>query len=44
MSTSDDQSARRQLQLQHHDGDDDGNDAIAERGQAIFAHAHVPIG
>jgi hypothetical protein len=29
----------RHMQLQHHDGDDDGDDAITERGETIFSHA-----
>jgi hypothetical protein len=28
----------RNLQLQHHDGDDDGDDAVAEGFQSTFAH------
>jgi hypothetical protein len=31
--------AVRHLQIQHHDGDDDGDDAIAERSKTIFAHS-----
>src|SRR5262249_38818587 len=30
--------AMRQLQLQHHDGDDDGDDAVAESRQTFLAH------
>jgi hypothetical protein len=29
----------RHVQFQHHDGDDDGDDAITECGEAIFSHA-----
>src|SRR4029077_14929775 len=39
--------AVRNLQLQHHDGDDDGDDAVAERRQSFLRHVRtsssVPI-
>jgi hypothetical protein len=28
----------RGFQFQHHDGDDDGDDAVAEGFEAVFAH------
>jgi hypothetical protein len=28
----------RDFQIEHHDGDDDGDDAIAEGGKTIFFH------
>jgi hypothetical protein len=30
------------VQFQHHDGDDDGDDAVAEGGETIFSHAKAP--
>src|SRR5258708_12451488 len=33
----------RHLQLEHHDGDNDGNHAIAERFQARFSHVRKPL-
>ena len=29
----------RRFQLEHHDGDDDGQDTVAECGETIFSHA-----
>jgi hypothetical protein len=29
----------RDFEFQHHDGDDDGDDAVAEGFQPVFAHA-----
>jgi hypothetical protein len=33
--------AMRHMKFQHHDGDDDGDDAVAERGKTIFAHGDL---
>ncbi len=30
-------------EFQHHDGQDDGDDAIAEGFEAVFAHALTPL-
>src|SRR5262245_38346244 len=35
--------AMRHLQLQHHDGDDDGDDAVAECRQTVLAHGLSPL-
>jgi hypothetical protein len=37
-------SSARHLQFQHHDRDDDGDDAIAECGQPIPSHGSMPFG
>jgi hypothetical protein len=29
------------VHFQHHDGDDDGDHAITERGETIFAHRFI---
>jgi hypothetical protein len=28
------------VQFKHHDGDENGNDAVAEGGNAIFSHGY----
>jgi hypothetical protein len=35
--------AVRDFQLQHHDGDDDSDDAVAECGQPVFAHQEASL-
>ena len=37
-------SALRHFQLQHHDGDDDGQHAVAEGFQPVLFHAAMLIG
>ena len=34
--------AVRYAQLQHHDRDEDGDDAVTERRQAVFSHVAPP--
>jgi hypothetical protein len=34
----------RHLQFEHHNGDDDCKDTIAESSKAIFSHSPIPVG